>query len=150
MPITPDQDKDAFYKRIRGDPYVLKVLNLPDNNTAIAQHIVKRRENIDPLNSQSRYVFIFDVPSSSAMFPFEQSCMEIDVLCPAAYQFKADLVIEQIVALCGPLNECNWEVNGREVTRAVKVGNLAATPGFYRVGVRFYYYSSTPTRIKRI
>lgn len=152
MAITPHEDKDAFWYRIRNDPWIDKRLGLTGMTESGAAAFIRKQRQVDDkeLKGNVRFVLIFDPPSNEARGPFEQSIIQVDVLMAAAHQDRADQILQQIIALCGEQNPCGWKVNGRYVTKVVKVGDLASAAGFYRCGARFYYYSATPTELQTL
>lgn len=148
MAITPDEDKTAFWNRIRGDPWIEKKFGLAGKSEADASRTIRKQRTVDDeeLKGDIRLVLIFDIASNESIGPYEQSCIQVDVLVPADRQYWADGILTQIVALCNQHNEDGWKVNGRRIDRVTRVGDLTAAAGFYRCGARFHYYSATPTR----
>lgn len=152
MALTPSADKTAFWNRIRGDPYTMSRCGLTGKDDAAVARLMRKQRTVDDddLNNENRFILIFDTPANEAAGPFAQTFIQVDILAPNAKQHWADEILEQIVALCGPHNECGWTVNGRVVDRVVPIGELTSAAGYYRCGVRFYYYSATPTKIKTL
>lgn len=148
MAITPDEDKTAFWNRIRGDPWIEKKFGLQSATESIASRTIRKQRTVDDeeLKGDIRLVLIFDIASNESIGPYEQSCIQVDVLVPADRQYWADGILTQIVALCGAENEDGWTVKGRPLAKTVSVGDLTAAAGFYRCGARFYYYSATVKR----
>ncbi len=152
MPITPGEDKMAFYERIRYDPYIIRQWQIADEADA-RKKIVLHRQFDDMLTRDTYCIAIFDIPSEEAGGPFERSGIQVDVIFPSAYQNRADATLSQVMALCGPDNEDGWaivfDLGGvryrKEIVKAVKVGDLASAPEFYRCGARFFYNSCTIT-----
>lgn len=147
MPVTPEADKAAFFERIRGDPWICREMGIDTDEDAV-KYIIKRREIDDELDAEIRRLMIFDVPADETRGPFERCGIQVDGLAAAANQYKIDAILSQIVALCGPSDQHCWSVNGRPIDKVVRAGDLASAAGYYRAGVRFYYYSATPTQIR--
>lgn len=147
MAITPDADKTAFWNRIRHDPWIEKRFGLQGVGDADASRKIRKQRTIDDeeLNGDKRFVLIFDTPSNEVAGPYEQSCIQVDVLVPAERQYWGDSILQQVIALCG-----QWNVNGKPIAKVVSVGDLAAAAGFYRCGVRFYYYSTTVVQLQTV
>lgn len=148
MALTPKEDKQAFWNRIRNDPWIEKSINLKDKTIVEASHAIRQQRTIDDaeLDGKIRAILIFDVASNELIGPYETSCVQIDVLAPSSAQSWADGILSQICALCG----VGWPVNGREIAKIVSVGELTSASGYYRCGARFYYYSCTKTKIKKL
>lgn len=138
MPVTPGRDKAEFWKRLRNDAELLKILHVDDLSTAQADAIFLRRKNPqEELKANSRFVLIFTAPSKEGGNDDNiQNVMEVDVLCAADRSERADAAIDRI---CKLLN--GWKVNGRPVRTDAIAEELAAAPGFYRTGARFNYFS---------
>lgn len=148
MPITPGEDKQAFYERIRGDPYIIRQWQIA-NEADARKKIVLHRQFDDMLTAGTYCMAIFDIPSEEAGGPFERSGIQVDVIFPAAYQNRADATLRQIIKICKPTNKDGWgiafaldgEHYRKDILRVLKVGDLASAPEFYRCGARFYYNS---------
>ena len=152
MPLTPNADKDAFWRRIRGDPYTMSRCGLKDKDDAAVSKLMRKQRTVDDaeLDGKNRFILIFDTPANEAVGPFAQTFIQVDVLVPNAYQYWADEILEQIIALCGPNDYRSWCVNGRIIDRVVPLGELTSAPGYYRSGARFLYYSPTVTKVKTL
>ena len=148
MALTPAEDKTAFWKRLRHDPWLEKSFALTGKSDAQAAKKIRKNRVINDteLKGDVRFCLIFDAPSMELDGPYETSCIQVDMLVPLSAQDWADSRLSQVIALCGK----NWSVNGRAIAKVVRVAELSATPGFYRCGARFYYYSCTENQIKKI
>lgn len=147
MPLTLGSDKNSFWRRIRGDPYIQKTIGITGMSDAkAAEIIIRQREPDQELTDDSRFICIFEAPGQPATGPFNLITIQVDVLMAAGNRTFADSVAEQIIALCGP----PWNVNGRPIYEVLPIGNLAAAPGFYRCGTRFSYFSNNQNTIKTI
>jgi hypothetical protein len=140
-----DQDKTAFWNRIRGDPWIQKTLGIvgaPDSTAA--KYILKRNSIDEQLDSKSLRILIFDPPArelsgGGGISTDEECVIQVDVLLGLAHQNIADDIKRRIIALCGQ----RWNVRGRPIHKVVSAGELTSQSGFYRTGARFFYYSTT-------
>lgn len=148
MAITPSEDKDAFWKRIRYDPWMEKSFNLVGKTDAFAATKIRKNRTVDDteLTGDVRYALIYDIISDAILSPYELSCIEVDILAPSAAQDWADSKLSQVIALCG----VGWSVNGKSVERVTRTGELTSAAGFYKCGARFYYSSYTRNKILTI
>lgn len=141
MPVTSSQDKKAFWKLIRYDEKILKLMGW-DNLKPVEfpKHILLKREVDGLLTAGKKYISIYDVYSRTTSDSFFlDTIKQIDVFVPSEESDIADLVVSRLIK-----SVCNgqFKVNNRYPKLDAQVGDTAAPNGFYCHSVRFFYYST--------
>lgn len=142
IPITPFSDKKKIIDRIITDPYILH-LGFTKAKTYSTNTTV---EKIAEGNMQ---IFVYNAPSrtnenNSATL---EQIIQVDVSVPIANSTRADLGIEQIIAL---LNGYEWENHSIMNVIAPSPVPLACQSGFYCVAARFSYFTTNANEIKTV
>lgn len=151
MAITAVDDKNAVWRRIRGDPWTMDKLGIALNDTATAvKRILKHKNSDTELTDQTFYISIYFAPSRKCYdTAFLERVLEVDVFCPEAKSLQADEIMDQITAL---LTAHDFFIDGRKLLYDADIGDLAAPSGFYGVGTRYSFYTGTsaPLKIKTV
>jgi len=140
MPVTPSDDKKAFWKRIRYDPVVLNLMGWEEAPPiSLATQIIMKKAIPDILQAGSKYICIYNVPSRKTQdIHFSDTVMQIDMFVPYDESDIADKAMTQIIKKCAN----NFTINNRPVIFDALIGDIPAPTGFYCNSVRFYYYST--------
>lgn len=140
MPITPSNDKKAFWKRIRYDTVIIKSMGWSKfKDCDFIKYILLKRAFPEILKSDCKYICIYNVPCRKTQsIRFSDTVIQIDILVPSNDSDSADKAMEQIINICSN----NFKVNNRHVMFDTLLGDTTAPTGFYCNSVRFYYYSS--------
>ena len=137
MPITPQEDKATIRDIILADEYILSL-------GFDGMHTYSHKSTADKLESDNFQIFIYNVNSREnennnlTIMPV----IQIDVSVPENSSYKADLAIQQIIAL---LNEYEWETHSRMELIAPSPCEQTCQSGFYTVAARFTYCTTTIT-----
>lgn len=112
MPVTSSQDKKAFWKLIRYDEKILKLMGW-DNLKPVEfpKHILLKKEVDGLLTAGKKYISIYDVYSRTTSDSFFlDTIKQIDVFVPSEESDIADLVVSRLIK-----SVCNgqFKVNNR-------------------------------------
>ncbi|MEE1493103.1 MAG: hypothetical protein UGF45_14155 [Massilioclostridium sp.] len=140
MAVTPSQDKKAFWKRIRYDPEILRLMGWENvSPVEFPDLILTKRAIPGILKASDRYICIYNTSGKRTYdTAFSSPVMQIDVLVPYQDSDRADRVVERLI----PLFTKNFKVNNRYVLFDSQLGDTTAPSGFYCHSVRFFYYTS--------
>lgn len=135
LPISPNEDKKAIRQILLGDPYILS-LGFSGAHTYLTNTTDEKLEN------DKFQLFIYNAPSRTNKLNSAtlEQVIQIDISVPLNNASKADLCASQIIAI---LDGYEWENHSEMNVVAPSPAPLACQSGFYCVGVRFSYYTST-------
>ena len=142
IPITPFSDKKEVIDRIITDPYILS-LGFTKSKT------YNTNTTVEKIAEGNMQIFVYNAPSrtnESNSATLEQ-VIQIDVSVPIANSTRADLGIEQIIAL---LDGYEWENHSIMHVIAPSPTPLACQSGFYCVAARFSYFTTIANEIKKV
>jgi ribosomal protein L33 len=142
LPISPNEDKKAIRKAILADPYILS-LGFSGAQT------FNTNTTDEKLETDKFQLFIYNAPSRTNKLNSAtlEQLIQIDISVPLNYASKADLCAEQIIAI---FEEYEWENHSAMNVVAPSPAPIACQSGFYCVGVRFSYYTTTKNVKKTI
>jgi hypothetical protein len=139
IPLTPYEDKQVFWQRIRDEPKILSLMGWTNATpTEMAKNIILRKPDADLLTASKKQIAIYNAPSRKAgSVHFADCVIEVDITVPIGESKSADLAAKEIIKIM----KCT-KVNNRQVFVDADLGDYTAPAGFYCHAMRFNFYSS--------